>query len=141
LKLEKENNKNWMSILVLFLLAALASFVVAGCSGGGEEKTTGASEGGPPIAKQEQAQESRVKDVKDASQLYIDNCGACHGHDGSGTVGPSIKGTAFTVEQVKKQIETGTKSGQDVVMPGFKGGELSDGQINIIAGYVKDKLK
>ncbi len=130
-----------MSILVLFLLAALASFMIAGCSGGGGEKSASEGEEGSGIAKQEEAQESRVKDVKDASQLYIDNCGACHGHDGSGTVGPSIKGTALTVDKIKAQIDAGTKSGQDVVMPAFKGGELSDDQINIIANYVKDKLK
>lgn len=140
MKLEKGNHKNWISMLVLFLLAALTSFVIAGCSGGGEEKQAGEGEGSG-IAKQEQAQESRVKDDKDPSDLYINNCGACHGHDGSGTVGPAIKGTSKTVEQIKQQIENGTKNGQDVVMPSFKGGELSDEQIGIIANYVKDKLK
>jgi cytochrome c550 len=135
------------------LVLALTAFVVAGCSGGGSEKGTqnegvksesnttaekaGAGGEKSPISEQEKAQESSVRDVKDPQQLFIDNCGPCHGHDGTGLVGPSIKATDLSTVQVKDVTDNGKGSG----MPKFKGGELSDDQIAAIAQYVKDKLK
>ena len=134
------NRQKWVSILALLLALALASFVVAGCSGGGTESKEGASSEGT-VSKQEQAQESRVSDEKNASVLYTYNCGPCHGGDGSGVVGPALKGTALSVEQIQAQIENG-KTGSDgnVKMPGYKGGELTEAQIKAIASYVKNKL-
>jgi len=136
-----KNEQKWMSIIVLLLVAALSVFVLAGCSGGGEEAAEGESNEAAgsheaPVSEQTKAQESRVSDEKNPSILYTNNCGPCHGHDGGGVVGPAIKGTSLSLDQVKKKIEVG--GGQ---MPAFKDGEISDDQIGIIAKYVKEELK
>jgi len=142
-----KNELKWMSIIVLLLVAALSIFTLAGCSGGGEEATEGESQQTSesnkeaesheaPVSEQTKAQESRVSDEKNPSILYTNNCGPCHGHDGGGVVGPAIKGTSLSLEQVKSKVEAG--GGQ---MPAFKDGEVSDEQIGIIAKYVKEELK
>lgn len=148
-------------MLVLMLLFTLTVFVVAGCSGGAtkeganeaghaaEENAEGAAEKKAegeaaeeghgeesPIATQRDAQLETTKDIKDSSVLYNDACGPCHGADGHGVVGPALKGTALTYEQVKAMIEVGRGG-----MPKFKGTELTDEQIDIIANYVKKDLK
>lgn len=140
---EKTSKQKWVSILILLLLVALTAFVVAGCSGGGEEGKEGmetekasSHEGEGGRTEQQKAQEQRVSDEKDAALLYTQNCGACHGHDGSGVVGPSIKGTSLSAEQIQKTIEDGGTE-----MPKFSGGELSKEQMKEIAIYVKDNLK
>ncbi|MCL6471877.1 MAG: cytochrome c [Firmicutes bacterium] len=145
----KGKHQKWASVLVLLLLLALTGFVVAGCSGSSTEKssseqteqTGGEAEEGRQLTPQEKAQEGRVKDETNPAVLYTNNCGPCHGGDGGGIVGPAIKGTSLTVEQIQKQIENGTTRDGNVVMPAFKGGELSDEQIKAIANYVKKKLK
>lgn len=151
----REKYQKWMGILALMLLLALVGFVVAGCSGGtteegkGEEvsaekageESSGEAGGageheGRALTEQEKAQEDKVADESDASTLYTYNCGPCHGHDGGGVVGPSIRGTKLTIEQIQKKIEVGGKE-----MPAFKGGELSDSQIKDIAEFVKAEIK
>lgn len=143
MRLEKVKFQKSTGILVFLLLLALLSFMVAGCSGGGgEEKkegsvTEGTAEGGHAEGGEEaEAEEEAPEEIKDATVLYVNNCGACHGHDGSGVVGPSIRGTARSVDEVEEVINNGKGT-----MPKFKGGELTDEQIKIIANYVKNELK
>lgn len=151
----REKYQKWMGILALMLILALIGFAVSGCAGGtaekgksegvsaekaGEESSGKAGEAGEhegrELTEQEKAQEGKVADENDASVLYTYNCGPCHGHDGGGVVGPSIKGTKLTIEQIQKKIEVGGKE-----MPAFKGGELSDAQIKQIAEFVKAEIK
>lgn len=136
----KGKYQKWASILALLLMVAITGFIVVGCSGGATEKKGGESEG-RSLTPQEQAQEGRVKDEANPAVLFTNNCGPCHGGDGSGIVGPSIRGTSLTVEQIQKQIENGATKDGNVAMPAFKGGELSDNQIKTIANYVKNNLK
>lgn len=149
----KTGYKKWVSILVLMLLVALTSFMVVGCSGGETEQKAGEStekeatentgekaeesHGEEELSAQRKAQLESLKDEENVSELYTLNCGACHGHNGGGVIGPSIKGTALTVEQIQKKIEEGNPP----EMPKFKGGELSDEQIKALAAYVKNELK
>ena len=140
---EKVSYQRWMSILVLLLLVALTSFVVAGCSGGSEAKKEGTSTEKAKSESNEaegesaeEATEVNEAEVTDPAVLYTNNCGACHGHDGSGVVGPAINGTSLTAEQIQKTVENGGQS-----MPKFRGGELTEEQIKIIANYVKTTLK
>lgn len=162
--------KKWnISVLVLMLILALTGFVVAGCSSGAseegsknesqvseekpegaaEEKAEGAAEGEAateaegegeeheaPNAKQREAQLEDTKEVKNGRVLFVDTCGPCHGADGSGVVGPKLKGTTLSYEAIKVKIEKGVAS-----MPAFKGGELSDEQIDIISNYVVESMK
>ncbi len=102
----KGKYQKWASILALLLMVAVTGFIVVGCSGGATEKKGGES-GGRSLTPQEQAQEGRVKDEANPAVLFTNNCGPCHGGDGSGIVGPSIRGTSLTVEQIQKQIENG----------------------------------
>lgn len=133
MKQRKGIYQNWMGILVLLFLVVVMGILIAGCAGGGEN--AGESEG--TLSPQRQAQEENVKDITNPSELYTSNCGPCHGHDGSGIVGPSIKGTSLSVEEIQKTIENGKGS----EMPGFKGGGLSEAQIKMVAKYVKEQLK
>lgn len=126
-----------MSILVLLLLVALTSFVVAGCSGGGKEEGTTTGKAESASGEHAEHAEESEEETNNPGLLYTNNCGACHGHDGSGVVGPAIKGTALTIAQIEEKINNG--SGNQ--MPKFKGGELKEEQIKLIANYVKDELK
>lgn len=132
---EKASYQRWVSILILLLLVALIGFVVSGCSGGAEEEKEGTATEKAESTSEEHGEESE-EEVSDPGILYTNNCGACHGHDGSGVVGPAIKGTPLTVAQIEGKINNG---GQE--MPKFKGGELKEEQIKIIADYVKNDLK
>jgi len=146
LRQERASYQKLISILVLLLMVALTSFVVAGCSGGSEEGKESKAVDGKAESKDGHEDESddplkrdrplEREAVTEPALMYTQNCGACHGHDGSGVVGPSIRGTALKIEQIQKVIEEGR--GQ---MPKFKGTELKDAHIATIAEYVKNELK
>jgi mono/diheme cytochrome c family protein len=121
------------------LLVAITSFMVVGCSGGGAEE----EKGNAATEKAKSAGEESGKEVNSPSLLYTNNCGPCHGHDGSGVVGPAIKGTSLTVAQIEEKISNGGAkiNTGGTTMPAFKDSELSDKQIKIIANYVKNELK
>ncbi len=136
----KGKYQKWASILALLLLVVVVSFIAVGCSGGAT-KNKGGESGERSLTPQEKAQETQVKDETNPSVLFTYNCGPCHGGDGSGIVGPAIKGTSLTVEQVQNQIENGTTKDGNMLMPAFKNSELSKKQIKLIANYVKNGLK
>ena len=69
----------------------------------------------------------------DGKKVYADQCAVCHGGDGGGGVGPSLKG-----EQNKRSEAEETKivtDGQNL-MPGFKG-QLSADQIAAVVAYTR----
>lgn len=141
---EKASYQRWIGILTLLLLVALMGFVVAGCSGGGEKKD-GAATGKAETSGEEHAEgteesgehaEESEEESNDPNTLFVYNCGACHGHDGSGVVGPSIRGTSLSTEQIEEKINKGVGE----VMPKFKG-QLKEEKVKLIVDYVKNELK
>ena len=138
MRLEKVKFQKSTGILVFLLLIALTAFMLAGCSGGESAETKeGAVAGDAGEAHAEdEAVELEPEEVKDPELLYVNSCGACHGHDGNGVVGPAIRATSQTLAQVEKVITEGKGS-----MPNFKDSELTEEQIKIIANYVKNELK
>ncbi|MBS3909557.1 MAG: cytochrome c [Actinobacteria bacterium] len=138
MRLDKVKFQKSTGTLVFLLLIALAAFMLAGCSdGGGAEKKEGAVTESEGEAQTEgEAVELEPEEVKDPELLYVNNCGACHGHDGNGVVGPAIRGTSKSGEEVEKIINDGKGS-----MPKFKDGELTEEQIKIIANHVKTEFK
>ncbi|HCG99984.1 MAG TPA: hypothetical protein DE036_09515 [Actinobacteria bacterium] len=138
LRLDKVKFQESTGILVFLLLIALAAFTLAGCSGGSsaEKKEGAVTESAGEAEAEGEAVELEPEEVKDPAQLFVNSCGACHGHDGNGVIGPAIRGTARSVEEVEKVINEGKGS-----MPKFKGGELTEEQMKLIANYVKTELK
>lgn len=139
MRLEKAKFQKSTGILVFLLLIALTAFMLAGCSGGdsAEKKEGAATENTEDAHAEGEAVELEPEEVKDPELLYVNSCGACHGHDGNGVIGPSIRATSHTLAQVEKVITEGKGSG----MPNFKDSELTEEQIKIIANYVKNELK
>ncbi|MDP2211870.1 MAG: cytochrome c [Candidatus Aquicultor sp.] len=138
MRLDKVKFQKSTGILVFLLLISLAGFMLAGCSGGSstEKKEGAVTESAGEAEAEGEAVELEPEEVKDPEQLFVNSCGACHGHDGNGVIGPAIRGTARSVEEVEKVINEGKGS-----MPKFKGGELTEEQIKLIANYVKTELK
>lgn len=76
------------------------------------------------------------EELEAAKVNYTDFCSACHAANGSGAIGPGIRGSAKLEDAafVLKQINQG--SGE---MPGF-GGVLSEEEALGIANYVRNNL-
>lgn len=138
MRLDKVKFQKATGILVFLLLIALAAFMLAGCSGGtSTEKKEGAvSESTGEAGAEGEAVELEPEEVKDPELLFVNSCGACHGHDGNGVIGPAIRATSHSVEEVEKIINDGRGT-----MPKFKDSELTEEQIKIIANYVTTELK
>ncbi len=66
----------------------------------------------------------------DAAALYGTWCASCHGGDGSGGVGPSLRTSTMSLSRVKTVIASGAGS-----MPGF-GSMLSSAEIDALARRV-----
>ena len=70
-----------------------------------------------------------------ARQLYMDNCAACHGMDGSGGIGPDLRGNLRHCSDVKA-ISAVIKNGiPDTQMPAFA--SLTGSQRAELARYVQ----
>ncbi len=71
-------------------------------------------------------------------------CGACHGRDGTGVLGPSLADTLWlhstgSYEEIVRQIVTGVPQSQargGVMMPPRGGSTMSDAQVRAVAAYV-----
>ena len=76
--------------------------------------------------------------ASDAQRLYQANCAACHGANGSGTLGPAIGSGAFegrlAVDEAVELIANGKGE-----MPGF-GEELSTAEIAAVVAFVFNDL-
>ncbi|MBN2204477.1 MAG: cytochrome c [Thermoleophilia bacterium] len=107
------------SALLLVLLLAVAPLVVAAC---GEEENGGAVEPTTPAA-------TAPAEDADGAAVFAGQCAGCHDEDGSGGIGPDLRG-----EDDLAEIESRVRSGGGG-MPGFEE-SLSDAEISAVVEYV-----
>lgn len=110
-----------MILLVIALLVGTA-LLATGCPADEEETTTTA----PPVETT-----TTGAGAAEGSAVYSANCAGCHGADGSGGVGPDLRG--MEAEDREELIQVVTE-GRDE-MPAF-GGQLSDAEIEAVTDYV-----
>ena len=73
--------------------------------------------------------------AEDGAAIYKSKCAGCHGPDGAGKVGPAVKGTALTADQITDLL---TKGAAGKKAPHGKGAAgLTDDQAKAVAAYVK----
>ncbi len=73
-------------------------------------------------------------DNANGTNVYADNCAACHGDTGGGGSGPKLAGSAYALDTVIGVVLTGKES-----MPAFSG-TLTDQEIADVAAYVTEDL-
>lgn len=73
--------------------------------------------------------------AEDGAAIYKTKCAACHGPDGAGKVGPAIKGTALTADQISTELQKGADGKKAPHSRGIAG--LTADQANAVAAYVK----
>ncbi len=108
------------SVLLLVLLLAVASLAVVAC---GEEENGGAEPAATPASTAPAGEEV------DGAVVFAGMCTGCHGEDGSGGIGPDLRG-----EDDLAGIEATVRSGGGG-MPGFED-TLSGAEISAVAEYV-----
>lgn len=109
-------------------LALALALVVVACGSSADEGDTTA-----PETPAEPGITTPAPAEVDAAAIYNANCAGCHNADGSGGIGPDLRGeddVAGVVEKINKG---------DGKMPAFKG-ELSAPEIEAVAGYVTTEL-
>lgn len=113
------HRRHWTTVVPVLLIVPVLAAVLAGCGGDSGTTTTAApttetTGGGSAI---------------DAAALYSSSCASCHGADGSGGIGPDLRGAADTAT-VAQQITQGGGS-----MPAFAD-KLSTDEVDALADYV-----
>jgi len=71
----------------------------------------------------------------DGAGLFKAKCGICHGAEGQGKVGPALKGTSLTSEQIADVLTTGNDAKQPPHKKPIAG--LSAEEIKAVAEFVK----
>lgn len=101
-----------------------------------------AATGNPPAATAVAAETQG--DASAGQELYVSNCSGCHGTDGGGGIGPSLKladgPKSWTVTQFNTVLREGKlPNGEELgaVMPRFAETQLTDADIANIFAYVK----
>lgn len=117
--------------LVLGLALALIAGVAA-CGGSTGDTTPAAS---TPAATSPAGSPTSTPAATgaDAATLFAEDCAGCHKADGSGGFGPDLTGEDNAAGVATKIAEGGGG------MPSFSG-QLTDAQIEALAGYVVDEL-
>lgn len=117
-----------VSALLLVLLLAVASLAVAAC---GEEENGDAA--APPTPSTSPAAtapaEATPAPDADGAAVFAGQCAGCHNEDGSGGIGPDLRG-----EDDLAEIDGRVRSGGGG-MPGFED-SLSDAEISAVAAHV-----
>ncbi len=70
------------------------------------------------------------------ADLYKAKCSACHGADGAGKIGPALKGTKLTDEQIATFLTKGDEAKKAPHKKGING--LTEDQAKQVAKAVKD---
>ncbi len=73
--------------------------------------------------------------AQDGGAAYKAKCAACHGPEGQGKVGPAVKGTALTADQIADLIAKGNDAKKVPHKKGVNGVSADDAKA--IAAYVK----
>lgn len=72
---------------------------------------------------------------QDGGATFKSKCASCHGADGQGKVGPALKGTALSQDQIANLLTKGDDSKKPPHKKGLNG--LSADDANAVASYVK----
>ncbi len=78
-------------------------------------------------------------DMEAAQQLYDKNCASCHGAEGGGGIGPSLKDKKYKYGRSLDAITESIANGRPGGMPAF-GNQFSQKQIESLAAFVRDEL-
>lgn len=70
------------------------------------------------------------------ADVYKTKCANCHGADGAGKIGPALKGTKLTDDQIVTLVTKGDEAKKVPHKKGING--LSDDQAKQVAKAVKD---
>ncbi len=81
------------------------------------------------------AQKSEEEQQAEAGTLYGQHCAACHGAEGGGGIGPSLKDEKYRYGRELAAVSESIKNGRPGGMPGF-GNQFSEAQIEALAKYV-----
>jgi mono/diheme cytochrome c family protein len=73
--------------------------------------------------------------AEDGAAIYKTKCAACHGADGAGKVGPALKGTKLSADQVSTLVANGEAGKKAPHTKGVSG--VSADQAKAVAEYVK----
>jgi len=71
----------------------------------------------------------------DGAATYKAKCAACHGPDGGGKVGPALKGTALSADDIVAMLTNGNDAKKAPHKKGISG--LSADDAKAVADYVK----
>jgi mono/diheme cytochrome c family protein len=71
----------------------------------------------------------------DGAAMFKAKCGICHGADGQGKVGPALKGTSLTSDQIAEMLTKGNDAKKPPHKKPIAG--LSADDIKAVADYVK----
>ena len=71
----------------------------------------------------------------DGKAIYTSKCAGCHGADGGGKIGPAIKGTSMSADQIAEFLTKGAEGKKAPHSKGMSG--LSADQAKAVADYVK----
>lgn len=71
----------------------------------------------------------------DGAATYKAKCAACHGADGGGKVGPALKGTALSADDIVAMLTNGNDAKKAPHKKGISG--LSADDAKAVADYVK----
>jgi mono/diheme cytochrome c family protein len=73
--------------------------------------------------------------AQDGAATFKAKCAACHGPEGQGKIGPALKGTALTADQIADMLTKGNEAKKLPHKKPFAG--LSADDIKAVAAFVK----
>ncbi|NIQ96519.1 MAG: cytochrome c, partial [Desulfuromonadales bacterium] len=88
---------------------------------------------------EEKDEKDGAMDMEAAQQLYDKNCASCHGAEGGGGIGPSLKDKKYKYGRSLDAITESIANGRPGGMPAF-GNQFSQKQIESLAAFVRDEL-
>ena len=129
--------------LVIWGVLFIAYFLFSGWSSEAEfaaemaayQEKTAAFKGGDGGGAAPAAGRSEEEQAAEAAKLYAQNCSSCHGAEGGGGIGPSLKDAKYKYGRELSAVVKSIRDGRPGGMPGF-GNQFSDAQIEALAKYV-----
>jgi mono/diheme cytochrome c family protein len=77
----------------------------------------------------------QVAKAEDGAATYKGKCAACHGADGAGKIGPALKGTSLSADQIADFLKKGDEAKKSPHKKPMNG--LSAEDAKAVADYVK----
>jgi mono/diheme cytochrome c family protein len=72
---------------------------------------------------------------QDGAAIFKTKCSACHGGEGQGKIGPALKGTSLSSDDIAALLTKGSDSRKPPHKKPMSG--LSDADVKAVADYVK----